>query len=443
VNYRESIEWLLSFADFERSGRFQDRPDVAPMLALLHELGDPHVGRRTVHVAGSKGKGSICAMVESVMRAAGYTTGLYTSPHLHSYTERVQINAHRLTPAGWTRHAASVKRGVEAAGEAIGERSLVTFDLLTALGFLAFREVDVGVQVIEVGLGGRVDSTNVFESKDVAVIAPISLEHTEILGTTIDAIAREKAPIITPGCTTVMAPQPYPEAVDVIRSVAEAAESPLVDVSDLYRWERLSFSGRRQDVRIEGGDQLVTVQLPLIGSHQVANAAVAVAVIQALKERGAMVNDQAVRDGLSSVRWPGRMEVVSETPLVIIDGAQNRDSVRHFRETLAEYFSRDRAFLIVGASGDKDIAAIAEELAPIAAGVYAARADHPRAMDPARISEAFRALGVSVEVKESVGKAIDSAMEGSEAAGVICVLGSLFVAAEAREHFGLARKETI
>jgi dihydrofolate synthase/folylpolyglutamate synthase len=441
VNYRESIEWLLAFADFERSGRFQDRPDVAPMLALLHELADPQVGRRTVHVAGSKGKGSICAMVESVMRAAGYTTGLYTSPHLHTYTERVQINGQRLSPEGWTRHTASVKRGVEAAD--LGDRSLVTFDLLTALGFLAFREADVGVQVIEVGLGGRVDSTNVFESKDVAVIAPISLEHTEILGDSIEEIAREKAAIITPGCIAIMAPQPDPEAAQVIRRVASDKGARVVDVGDRYSWQRGAADGRRQEVRIEGAQKPVVARLPLLGEHQVANAAASVAAVEALVECGAMVPDEAMRDGLASVRWPGRMEVLSETPLVIADGAHNRDSARRFRETLAEYFSRDRAFLIIGASDGKDVKGIAEELAPIASGVCAVRADHPRAMNPEEIAAAFRALSVPAEIGGSVGEAFDLAMEDNGGGGVICVLGSLFVAAEARERFGLARREAI
>ena len=413
------------------------------MLALLRELSDPQMGRRTVHVAGSKGKGSICAMVESIMRAAGYATGLYTSPHLHTYTERVQINAHRLSQEGWARHAGSVRRALEGGQEAMGDRTLVTFDLLTALGFLAFREADVGVQVIEVGLGGRVDSTNVFETKDVAVIAPISFEHTEILGDTIEEIAREKAAIITPGCIAVMAPQPYSEAEGVIREAAEAAGVPVVDVAATYKWQRLAVRARRQEVRVDGPGKPVSATLPLLGGQQIENAATAIACAEALRERGAFIPDQSLADGLNSVRWPGRFELLSETPLLIADGAHNRDSARRFVETLAEYFSSDRAFLIVGANSDKDIEGITEELAPIAEGAFAVKADHPRAMDPERIAGFFEALGVPVAVRHSVGEALDEAMEASAGDGVICVLGSLFVAAEAREHLGMARKETI
>lgn len=441
MNYRESISWLLSFADFERSGRFQDRPDLAPTLALLRKLADPQVGRRTVHVAGSKGKGSVSAMVESIMRAAGYSTGMYTSPHLHTYTERVQINAHRLSQEGWARHAGSVRRAVEAIPEEFADRSLVTFDLMTALAFLAFREADVGVQVIEVGLGGRVDSTNVFETKDVAVITPISLEHTEILGDNIEAIAAEKAAIITPGSIAIMAPQSYGEAELVIKQAASAAGASLVDVGAAYRWQKLVVKDRRQEIRVDGPEKPVVSRLPLLGLQQIENAATAIACAEALRECGAFIPDRSIADGLASVRWPCRAEVLSETPLLIADGAHNRDSALRLREALAEYFSRDRAFLIVGANSDKDIDGIAEALATIADGVFAVRADHPRAMDPERIANTFDALGVPVKVQLTVGEAIDAAMAEAPADGVICVLGSLFVAAEAREHLGMARKE--
>ena len=382
-------------------------------------------------------------MVESIMRAAGYATGLYTSPHLHTYTERVQINAQRLSQEGWARHTSSVKRTVEAVSEELADRSLVTFDLLTALGFLAFREADVGVQVIEVGLGGRVDSTNVFQTKDVAVITPISLEHTDILGDSIGAIAEEKAAIVTPACIAVMAPQPHVEAEVVIRGVAEAAGARLVDVRASFQWQKLTVKDLRQEIRVDGPGEPVVARLPLLGVQQIENAATAIACAEALRACGAFIPDQSIGDGLARVRWPCRMEVLSQAPLLIADGAHNRDSARRFRETLAEYFSRDRAFLIVGANTDKDIGGIAAELAPIAEGVFAVRAEHPRAMEPERIASVFQALGVPAEVRHNIGAAIDTAMEAKAGDGVICVLGSLFVAAEAREHLGLARKETI
>ena len=193
MNYRQALDYLLSFADFERSGRFQDRPDVRPLLSLLRRLGDPHLGRCTVHIAGSKGKGSVAAMVESILRAAKLRTGLFTSPHLHSYTERIRIDGEPLEEDDWARMTRVLREAMEAGSPAPDGRSLVTFDLLTALAFLAFRERGVDCQVLEVGLGGRVDSTNVFEAKEVCAVTAIGLEHTEVLGDTVEEIAAEKA----------------------------------------------------------------------------------------------------------------------------------------------------------------------------------------------------------------------------------------------------------
>ena len=213
MKYDEAIDYLLLFADFERSGRFLDRPDVGPVRRLLRALGDPQEDRLTVHVAGTKGKGSVSAMIDSILRAAGLSCGLYISPHLHDYTERVRIDGEAISQAGFARLTDAVQDAV--AGLDLDERGLVTFDLLTAIGFLAFRDARLEAQVIEVGLGGRVDSTNVFDSKDLAVITPLSLEHMAVLGETIEEIAAEKAAIIRPRTgAAVMAPQRLAAAAD-------------------------------------------------------------------------------------------------------------------------------------------------------------------------------------------------------------------------------------
>ncbi len=442
MNYPEAIEYLLSFADFERSGRFQDRPDVAPMLSLLHRLGDPHLGRVTVHVAGSKGKGSVAAMISSVLSSAHVRAGLFSSPHLHSYCERIRRCERDISEEDFADLvSAQLRPAVDEERKGPGDRQLVTFDLLTALGFHAFQGLQA--QVLEVGLGGRVDSTNVFETKEIAVITPISLEHTAILGNTIEAIAREKAAIITPGCAVVMAPQSHGDAERVIREVAELAGAEIVDVAALYQWQKLSHDLSGQEIRIDGPHGVLETKLPLLGRHQLGNAATAFATVNALynlhPELGA--SEAGVAHGLAAVQWPGRMEVLRERPLVIADGAHNRDSARCVRETLVEYFSSDGATFIVGCSADKDIKAIAEELAPLARWVIAAQAKHPRAMPAQRIEEAFGALGIEVEVEDSVGGAIDRAMAAGGPAGVICVVGSLFTAAEARVRMlGVAEK---
>jgi dihydrofolate synthase/folylpolyglutamate synthase len=383
-------------------------------------------------------------MVESILRNAGYWTGLYTSPHLHSYTERIRINGESLSPDGFVRLTATLKRAVEAVQPALGERAFVTFDLLTALGFLAFREADVQVQIVEVGLGGRVDSTNVFDTKDVAVITPISLEHTQILGDTPGKIAAEKAGIITPVAIVVMSPQPFDDAARVIRERAATTGAVIIDVAAEFSWQKVKSHGRKgQDIQITGRAGPVATRLPLLGAHQIENAATAIATMEALRACGALFPQESVETGLSVVRWPGRFEILSEAPLLIVDGAHNRDSARRFRETLHDYFSCRSAFFIVGASADKDIDSIAEEITPIAREVFAVRADHPRAMDPQMIADAFERHGVSTLVVDNADVAIDQLLARCEGNDVICVLGSLFVAAEAREHMGLARKELL
>jgi dihydrofolate synthase/folylpolyglutamate synthase len=436
MTYEEAIDYLLLFADFERSGRFLDRPDVAPVRRLLRALGEPQEGRLTVHVAGTKGKGSVSAMIDSILRAAGCRCGLYTSPHLHDYTERIRVDGEAISRAGFARLTAAVRDAV--AGLDLDDRGLVTFDLLTAIGFLAFRDARLDAQVIEVGLGGRVDSTNVFDSKDLAVITPLSLEHTAVLGEAIEEIAAEKAAIIGPRTgAAVLAPQPGEAAADVVRARAEGAGVPLVDVAASYSWRVVEHDLRGQDVRIERPGGGLDVRLPLLGAHQAENAATAVAAADALGE-AAKITDKAILHGLANVYWPGRLEVLHESPLVIADGAHNRDSARRLVDALRDYFGAERVTFVVGALSDKDVRGLAEELAPLAGLVFAARSAHPRSLEPTEIAAVFDEHGTRAEHADSVANALESAMAASGSDAVICLTGSLFVAAEGRAHLGKA-----
>ncbi len=368
MNYRQSIDYLLSFADFERSGHFQHRPDLQPVLALLHRLGDPHLGRRTVHIAGSKGKGSVAAMLESILRAANLRTGLFTSPHLHSYTERIRIDGEPIGEDECARLTAVLREAVQSDEPPPDGRRLVTFDLLTALAFLAFRGRGVDCQVLEVGLGGRLDSTNVFEAKDVCAVTAIGREHTELLGDTVAEIAAEKAGIVGTGATVVIAPQRHAIAREVIRQAAEDSSCPIVDVAESYSWRRIAHDLDGQAFRLNGPRGALSLRLPLLGRHQLENAATAVACADALTQRRLPIPDGAIQHGLAHVSWPGRMEVLHRKPLVVADSAHSRDSARRLRETLTDYFSCQSAFLIVGMSADKDVTGLAQEREPQAEG---------------------------------------------------------------------------
>jgi len=452
MDYVAALQYLYSLADFERSGRFADRPDVAPMLALLEELGNPHLGRPTVHVAGSKGKGSVAAMVASMLQAAGVSTGLYTSPHLHRFTERIQVDGE---PVSSQEFAEGVARVKEAAGRVLAKspgRALVTFDVLTALGFLLFRERGVGAQVIEVGLGGRLDSTNVFQPgpagkagpAHVAVITNIGLEHREILGDTIAEIAAQKAGIIVPGAPTVMAPQ-RESAADVIRAVAQERGSPLTEVALVCHLRRDAVSSDSQSFRLRTPGGGYQAKLPLIGRHQLDNAATAVVAFEKLAAAaGIKAGEDTVKRGLEEVKWPGRIEIIRRRPLVVVDVAHTADSARRLRDAAAEYLHVDQATLVVGVMGDKDLEGLAMAVEPIARRVIATRADHPRALDPEAVAKVFRDLGIETYWEKTVPDAVEAALRLSQPVDSVVVLGSVALVGEARAYLlGLERDPPI
>jgi dihydrofolate synthase / folylpolyglutamate synthase len=443
MDYLEALRYLYSLADFERSGRFADRPDVEPVKALLRELGNPHEGRVTLHIAGSKGKGSVAAIAASVLKAAGVRTGLYTSPHLNRFTERIQIDGEPVSKEEFAEGLVAVKEAAERVGEQHPDRQLVTFDVLTALAFLLFQRNEVQAQVVEVGLGGTLDSTNVFDKKACAVITNIGLEHREILGDTVAEIARQKAGIIAPGCPTVMAPQ-RESAADVIREVAAAKGSDLTEVALVCNLRRDSFSSEVQSFRLRtpsGGYQL---KLPLLGKHQLDNCATAIVALQKLSRAGIELSEDIVKKGVEEVKWPARIETIKKRPLVIVDAAHTADSARRLRDTLAEYLHVANATVVVGVMGDKDLEGLAMAIEPAARRVIATRADHPRSLDPEAVGRMFRNLGVETYVEQDAGGATDLALRLSTPSDAIVILGSVALAGEIRAHvLGLERDPVV
>ncbi len=432
MQYVEALHLLQRRDDWERTGSAADadRWDIRRMRSLLARLGNPHLGRRTVHVAGSKGKGSVAAMIAATLRQADRRTGLYTSPHLHRFIERIAIDGEPIAPEEFGRLLGEVWPQIEAEDTDGRYGAVSTFEALTALAFVAFRERDVEWQVLEVGLGGRLDATNVFDVKDVCVITPISLEHTAILGDTVAQIAGEKGGIITPGARVVMSPQ-RESAAEVVRRVCAERGSELIEVAQTCALTRTRHDRDGQEFTLRTPRATYRLRLPLLGRHQLDNAATAVLAIEAL---GAEIDETAVREGLAAVRWPCRIELLKRHPLVVADGAHNRDSARRLVQTLRDDLGLQDAVLIVGCSGDKDLVALASELTPIATHVIATRSRSPRAKDPAEIATVFAEQEVPVAVEEPVGAAVDAALAQGGPADAVVVCGSLFVAAEAREH---------
>jgi dihydrofolate synthase / folylpolyglutamate synthase len=439
MDYRQAIDYLSGFTNWERTAAQAFAAvnfDLRRVYSFLARLGNPHRGRRTVHVAGSKGKGSIAAMTASILTEAspGGGVGLYTSPHLHTFCERVAVDGRPITQADFARLTEGMAPAAAAENADGRFGQLTTFELLTALAFLYFRERDAGWQVLEVGMGGRRDATSVAEDKDAAVVGPISLEHTAILGETVEEIAAEKAAIVRPACPVVMASQPFPGAAAVIRRQATDAGAPLVDVAESYSWQRLAWDLSGQGLRLDGPRGRRELWLPLLGAHQLENAAAAVAVIDVLLEGGTRVPEPAIAAGLRQVRWPGRMEVLRERPLVVADGAHNGDSARRLREALRDYFQFRRLILVSGVSQDKTVEDMARELAPLAELVIATSSRHPRAGDPADVAAAYASAGAATEIAPSVAAGVERALAVAAPEDLVCVVGSLFVAAEAREH---------
>jgi len=446
MDYPHALHFLLSLSDWERlpaalgttavvQPREAARFNLERVRSLLARLGDPHLGRRTIHVAGSKGKGSVAAMIASVLRAAGVNAGLYTSPHLHRMTERIAVDGEAISPDDFGRLTEPLRTAV-AAENADGARGQVTtFEALTALAFLYFRERAVQWQVLEVGLGGRLDATNVVEEKAVCVITPISLEHTAVLGKTVGQIAAEKAAIITPRATVVMGLQRQ-SAAEVIRRACAERGARLLEVAQACALTRQGFSPEGQDFRLRTPRGTYGFRVPLLGRHQLENAATAVLALESLADHGLAIPEAALRRGLQEVRWPARLEIVRRRPLVVLDGAHNVASVQRLCQALEEYLSYSRAIVVAGFSADKDIGAIAGELErlPRLAQVIATRSPHPRAAPADAVAAAFLEREIATTWEEDVPAALEVALSLAAPEDMVCVMGSLFVAAEARRH---------
>lgn len=449
LSYEEALEYLYRFVDYGavRGVRYSAETfDLGRMRNLMAELGDPHYGYPVLHIAGTKGKGSVAALAANALRCGGYRTGLYTSPHLIDFRERMQVDGQ------------SIPRETAAALVAELQRhephhpGLTTFELTTALAFLYFRQANVDVAVVEVGLGGRLDATNVVEPR-TSVITALSLDHTGLLGTTLPEIAAEKAGIIKPSVPVVTAPQPA-EALAVIERVAAERGAPLSVVGRdwLYRpvaaspdsqvFEVWTAHEQRQINDLRAAGHPVQWRAPrytttLLGAHQVENGAVAIAALTALSGQGLPLAADALREGLRTVNWPGRFEILSRKPFLVVDGAHNPASAQKLAEALAAYFPGRRLWLVFGSSADKDVAGMLGVLLHPERGVkriLLTQAVHPRAVAPDTLVELARAANpdVPVETAAPVAQAVELALQLAAPEDVVVACGSLFVVAEAR-----------
>ncbi|MDE2968978.1 MAG: bifunctional folylpolyglutamate synthase/dihydrofolate synthase [Chloroflexota bacterium] len=432
MDYTSALRHVLGLADLERMVEppgVRPRYDLGRMHALLDALGRPHLSTPTVHVTGTKGKGSTSAMIASVLRASGYTVGLYTSPHLHTMRERIQVNGE---PLSEDEFAATVE-AVWPSVEALIPDGVTTFETLTAMAFHAFASRKLDWQVLEVGMGGTLDATNTVETPEVCVITSISLDHTKILGDTVEEIARDKGGIIKPGATVVTAPQ-TPGVIAELEAACARAGAELVRTGDAYEARVTDFDLRGQSFHAEGPGGPWDGWLPLLGEHQVENAVCAIAAAEALAARGHAVSRESTLDGLAKVRWPARLEVLAESPLIVADGAHNPYSAEKLVEAVDRYFGGRRRVLLFGASLGHDLRGIVRALAalePEAVVVTASR--HPRAVAMDTLMDEFRGAGMRAQWGGSVAEGFEQAKALAGSEDLVLATGSLFTAVEVRE----------
>lgn len=392
---------------------------------LMHMLGDPQDELRFVHIAGTNGKGSIAAMLASVLTEAGYKTGLFTSPYLYRFNERMKINGMDISDEALAGIAEKVKPQVEKM-----QNKPTEFELITAIAFKYFAEQECDVAVIEVGLGGRLDSTNIINAPEASVITAIDFDHMDILGGTLQKIALEKAGIIKDKVPVVL----YGQCAEVTKVIEEkcrecgaplnvAEENKLVSISDSLFGQSFNYKNRSN------------IEIPLAGRFQLSNAAVVLDTLDVLKMKGCNISEKAIRNGLKKTEWPGRFEALSREPMFIVDGAHNPNGVKALLGCLEEYFAGKKLSFIIGIMADKDYSEMLKMVMPFAARFICVTPENPRALPSSELSRHVKTVFNSKVIDAgSVESGIECALKSGEP---VCAFGSLYMVGKIREYFGM------
>ncbi len=421
MNYNEAMNYIDTVKNSSRE------PGLSGIKELMEKLGNPQNNLKFVHIAGTNGKGSCAAMTASVMKAAGYRTGLFTSPYLHSFNERMRINGKMIGNDALTELVEKVKAAADTMDECPG-----SFELTTAAALLWFEEEKCNIVVLEVGLGGRFDATNIIEKPEATVIMNIGLDHCAVLGDTVEKIAAEKAGIIKEGCPCVLYQQ-TPSVTEVIENVCKEKNAKLT-VSDFSKIEPEFDSLYGQSFTYKGN----AYALPLLGENQRKNAAVVVDLAEVLRQQGWNIQQSDLEHGIYAVNWPARFEVIKDEPLFVVDGGHNPQCARTVVDNLGKYFGNYHHIMLVGLMEDKDYESVMKILNLAADKFVCVSFNSERALDAAKLGEIAEKFGKPVKVfdnvKDGVGAALDWADNKED---IICAAGSLCLAGEVRNCFGL------
>lgn len=436
TRYQETLDWIYSWIDFSMNRHVDDAHrffKLDRMNRLMALLDWPNRHYPCVHVAGTKGKGSTASFIASALRASGYKTGLYTSPHLEDFRERIQIDGEQISVEDLVTLADEMRPRTEQVND------VTTFELTTAIAFQYFANQKVDIVVLEVGLGGRLDATNIVDPV-VSVITPISYDHMNVLGNTLTEIAHEKAGIIKPKRPVVIAPQVEEAKTEILR-IAKSQEAPTVVVEQDYQWQSTSHTLDFQVVEIQNAhpqkgekESLVpiTLPVPLLGQHQADNATTALAALEVLREAGFAVTQESLRQGFQNVHWQTRFEILRKDPPLIADAAHNGDSIQKLCQTLDEYFPNLPFILILGASADKSLKTMMDIIIPKVEAVVCTQSVHPRAADAYDLQKQVERYNKPCYAESTAEAGLAKALELAGNNKGIIATGSLFLAAAIR-----------
>ncbi len=437
LTYKQSLKYLDSFLNYEREGfnSLKKEFDLGNLHRVLERMDSPQEDFISVHVGGTKGKGSICTFASSILEQSGYKVGLYTSPHLVDIRERININGDLISEEDFAGVLDGLKNVIEE--ESLSD-DLTYFEVLTLAAISYFSQKKVDYAVFEVGMGGRLDATNVINAK-VCCISPISYDHTHILGSTIEEIAREKAGIIKKGSHCIVSPQ-RPEALEIIRNkcLREGASFSIIGKDITFKVNRIEDCGSSFDVFTLNGEH-IDCRTKMPGEFQPENCASAIGIYENLFSGEKYIDEEAVKRGAEKAYISGRLEILSRKPLIVIDGAQNRQSAAKLKYSVEQIFKYDKLILLLGVSKDKDIKGIADELIPLADEVVLTRANVKRAADPdlVRGYVGGKKASRTRDVKEALGLSLAKAKEND----MILAAGSFYVIGEIKKLIASGKSE--